>query len=92
MFYKLHITTNLKASIVLLRYIYIANKIIKKREQSTISCFCDAYNLTLKNNNELTRYLAKYQVIRETKRRRKLKSKKKIKKNSKENSKENNLY
>jgi len=59
-FYKLYITIDFKAFIVLLRYIYIADKIIKKREQNTISCFCNAYNLTLKNNNKLTRYLVKY--------------------------------
>jgi len=58
-FYKLHIIIDLKAFVVLLRYIYIANKIIKKKEQNTISRFCDIYNLTSKNNNELTRYLVK---------------------------------
>ncbi len=68
-----------------MRYIYIANKIIKKREQNTISYFCDAYNLTSKNNNKLTRYLARYQIIRKIKRRRKLKFKKKIKENLKKN-------
>jgi len=59
-FYKLYIIIDFKAFIVLLRYIYIVDKIIKKREQSTMSRFCDTYNLTLKNNNKLTRYLAKY--------------------------------
>jgi len=59
MFYKLHIIIDLKVFIALLRHIYIVDKIIKKRAQSTISCSCDAYNLTLKNNNKLMRYLAK---------------------------------
>ncbi len=59
-FYKLYILTNLQISIVLLRYIYIVNKIIKKRKQNTISCFCNTCNLILKNNNKLTRYLVKY--------------------------------
>jgi len=60
MFYKLYITTSLKVFIVLLYYIYIVDKIIKKKEQSTMSCFCNACNLTLKNNDKLTRYLVKY--------------------------------
>ncbi len=59
MFYKLYILINLQAFIVLLRYIYIANKIIKKRKQNTMFCFCDACDLTPKNNDELTRHLAK---------------------------------
>jgi len=58
-FYKLHIITNLKAFIVLLRYIYIINKIIKKKKESIISRFCDACDLTSKNNDKLTRYLVK---------------------------------
>ncbi len=60
MFYKLYILTNLQAFIVLLRYIYTIDKIIKKREQSTMSRFCDTYNLTSKNNDKLTRYLVRY--------------------------------
>ncbi len=83
MFYKLYILISLQAFIALLRYIYIIDKITKKREQSTMSCFCDACNLTSKNNDKLTRYLVKCQVIRETKRPKKSKSKKKIKENSK---------
>ncbi len=59
MFYKLYILTNLQASIVLLRYIYIIDKVIKKREQSIMSRFCDACDLTSKNNDELTRHLAR---------------------------------
>ncbi len=59
-FYKLYILIDLQAFVILLRYIYIANKIIKKREQNTISCFCDAYNLTLKNNDKLMCYLIRY--------------------------------
>ncbi len=59
MFYKLYISTNLQIFVVLLCYIYIVNKIIKKRKQNTISCFCDTCNLALKNNNKLTRYLAR---------------------------------
>jgi len=59
MFYKLYITIDLKAFIVLLRYICIVDKIIKKKKQSTISCFYDACNLTLKNNDKLIRYLVK---------------------------------
>ena len=59
-FYKLYILIDFQISIVLLRYIYIVDKIIKKRKQNTMFCFCDAYNLTLKNNDKLTRYLVKY--------------------------------
>ncbi len=65
-FYKLYILTNLQTFVVLLRYIYIVNKIIKKRKQSTMSRFCNTYNLASKNNDKLTRYLIKYQVIRKT--------------------------
>ncbi len=63
MFYKLYILTNLQTFVVLLCYIYIVDKIIKKREQSIMFRFCDACNLTSKNNDKLTRYLIRYQVI-----------------------------
>ncbi len=60
MFYKLYILTSLQVFVVLLRYIYIVDKTIKKRKQNTISCFCDICNLILKNNNKLICYLVKY--------------------------------
>jgi len=68
-----------------LRYIYIVNKITKKREQNIMSRFCDACDLASKNNDKLTHYLIKYQVIQKTKRQKEFKSKKKIKKNLKKN-------
>ncbi len=57
-----------------------------------MSRFCDACDLASKNNDKLTHYLIKYQVIQKTKRQKEFKSKKKIKKNLKKNLKKNDLY